>query len=149
MEKARQLEIQLSQAISNERILNENLRASENKNEQLTDKLNNLIDNRSDDVANITQEVKYLQSQLNNIIGQEMALRNNIQKLEEENSRLNYDLQNANDRINNYNREISSLIQTNDNLVKEIESTQNMRVRLRNEIIGVIDQNDQATPQDF
>jgi chromosome segregation ATPase len=149
MEKARQLEIQLSQAISNERILNENLRASENKNEQLTDKLNNLIDNRSDDVANITQEVKYLQSQLNNIIGQEMALRNNVQKLEEENSRLNYDLQNANDRINNYNREISSLIQTNDNLVKEIESTQNMRVRLRNEIIGVIDQNDQATPQDF
>jgi predicted nucleic acid-binding Zn-ribbon protein len=78
-----------------------------------------------------------------------MALRNNVQKLEEENSRLNYDLQNANDRINNYNREISSLIQTNDNLVKEIESTQNMRVRLRNEIIGVIDQNDQATPQDF
>ena len=134
------------QAITNERILNENLRASESKNDQLSNKLNSVLNNESEDYLALSQEVKYLQSQLNNIIGQEMALRNNVKNLEEENNRLSFELQNADDRLDEYSREISVLNESNNKLIKEIESTQNMRVRLRNDIIGVIDQNDQVAP---
>ena len=75
-----------------------------------------------------------------------MALRNNVKNLEEENNRLSFELQNADDRLDEYSREISVLNESNNKLIKEIESTQNMRVRLRNDIIGVIDQNDQVAP---
>ena len=41
------------------------------------------------------------------------------------------------------------LNKSNEKLINEIESTQNMRVRLRNDIIGVIDQNDQVLPKGY
>jgi predicted nucleic acid-binding Zn-ribbon protein len=53
------------------------------------------------------------------------------------------------EQMNDYTREISILNQSNEKLIEEIESTQNMRVRLRNDIIGVIDQNDQVLPKGF
>jgi hypothetical protein len=37
----------------------------------------------------------------------------------------------------------------NNNLIRQIESTQKMRIRLRNDIIGVIDENDQGENQRF
>ena len=35
------------------------------------------------------------------------------------------------------------------NLIQQIESTQKMRIRLRNDIIGVIDENDQGEPRRY
>jgi chromosome segregation ATPase len=148
-DKVRQLEIQLSQAVANERILNENLRSSEESVAQLSNKLNSVADKKSAEFANLVQEVQFLQSQLNNIVGQEMALQNSIRSLEAENIRLNNELQRTIGQMNDYTREISILNQSNEKLIDEIESTQNMRVRLRNDIIGVIDQNDQVLPNGY
>ena len=148
-DKVRQLEIQLSQAVANERILNENLRSSEESVAQLSNKLNSLADKESIEFANLAQEVQFLQTQLNNIVGQEMALQTSIKSLEAENIRLNNELQRTMGQMSDYTREISILNKSNEKLIDEIESTQNMRVRLRNDIIGVIDQNDQVLPKGY
>jgi predicted nucleic acid-binding Zn-ribbon protein len=148
-DKVRQLEIQLSQAVANERILNENLRSSEESAAQLSNELNSFVNKESNEYAALAQEVQLLQSQLNNIVGQEMALQSSIKTLELENVRLNNELQRKMEQMNDYTREISRLNQSNEKLIEEIESTQNMRVRLRNDIIGVIDQNDQVLPKGF
>jgi chromosome segregation ATPase len=148
-DKVRQLEIQLSQAVANERILNENLRSSEESAAQLSNELNSFVNKESNEYAALAQEVQLLQSQLNNIVGQEMALQSSIKTLELENVRLNNELQRKMEQMNDYTREISILNQSNEKLIEEIESTQNMRVRLRNDIIGVIDQNDQVLPKGF
>jgi chromosome segregation ATPase len=148
-DKVRQLEIQLSQAVANERILNENLRSSEESVAQLSSKLNSVVDKESNEYSKLAQEVQFLQSQLNNIVGQEMALQGSIKTLEAENIRLNNELQSTLGEMNDYTREISILNESNNRLLNEIESTQNMRVRLRNDIIGVIDQNDQVLPKGF
>ena len=71
-------------------------------------------------------------------------MQNNLKSLEAENFRLNSEINNSQDRERDYNRQISVLNQNNNNLIQQIDSTQKMRIRLRNDIIGVIDQNDQG-----
>ena len=73
-----------------------------------------------------------------------MVMQNNLKSLEAENFRLNSEINNSQDRERDYNRQISVLNQNNNNLIQQIDSTQKMRIRLRNDIIGVIDQNDQG-----
>ena len=85
-----------------------------------------------------------LQSELNSIARREMVMQNNLKSLEAENFRLNSEINNSQDRERDYNRQISVLNQNNNNLIQQIDSTQKMRIRLRNDIIGVIDQNDQG-----
>ena len=57
---------------------------------------------------------------------------------------VNSEINNSQDRERDYNRQISVLNQNNNNLIQQIDSTQKMRVRLRNDIMGVIDQNDKG-----
>jgi hypothetical protein len=52
---------------------------------------------------------------------------------------------NGQSRENEYNRQIAILNADNNNLMQQIEATQRMRTRLRNDIIGVIDQNDDGS----
>ena len=52
-DKVRQLEIQLSQAVANERILNENLRSSEESAAQLSNELNSFVDKESNEYASL------------------------------------------------------------------------------------------------
>jgi chromosome segregation ATPase len=148
-DKARQIEIQLSQAIANERILNENLRASDDRNAQLRGEIARLQNNGSKEYESLAMQAQELQGQLNNIAAREMVMQNNLKTLEAENSALANDLSNFQNRENDYNRQISLLNQNNNNLMRQIESTQKMRIRLRNDIIGVIDENDQVEPQRF
>ena len=75
-------------------------------------------------------------------------MQNNLKTLEAENLRLNSEISNARERELDYNNQIS-LNQNNNNLIRQIESTQKMRLRLRNDIIGVIDQNDQVEPSRY
>ena len=72
-----------------------------------------------------------------------------LEKLEAENSSLENELSNLRNRERDYNRQISILNQNNNNLTQQIESTQKMRIRLRNDIIGVIDENDQSDPERY
>ncbi|MDC3335145.1 hypothetical protein OAV71_01425 [Opitutales bacterium] len=148
-DKARQLEIQLGQAIANERILNENLRTAEDKNNQLNRQVASLRDRGSKEYQLLAQEAEQLQSQLSNIAGREMIMQNNLKNLESENIRLARELTEFQDREIDYNRQISNLNMNNNNLIRQIESTQKMRIRLRNDIIGVIDENDQGENQRF
>jgi chromosome segregation ATPase len=76
-------------------------------------------------------------------------MQNNLKTLEAENITLANELSNFQNREREYNRQISLLNQNNDNLIQQIESTQKMRIRLRNDIIGVIDENDQGEPQRY
>ena len=78
-----------------------------------------------------------------------MIIQNNLKSLEADNFRLNNELANTQDLERDYNRQISLLNQNNSNLIKQIESTQKMRIRLRNDIIGVIDENDQGEPRRY
>ena len=78
-----------------------------------------------------------------------MIIQNNLKSLEADNFRLNNELANTQDRERDYNRQISLLNQNNSNLIQQIESTQKMRIRLRNDIIGVIDENDQGEPRRY
>jgi len=143
-DKARQFEIQLNQAIANERILNENLRSSDDRNRQLQETVSVLRNKGTKEFDAIAQEAEKLQAELNSIARRELVMQNNLKSLEAENFRLNSEINNSQDRERDYNRQISVLNQNNNNLIQQIDSTQKMRVRLRNDIMGVIDQNDKG-----
>jgi chromosome segregation ATPase len=143
-DKARQFEIQLNQAIANERILNENLRSSDDRNRQLQETVSILRNKGTKEFDALTQEAEKLQTELNSIARREMVMQSNLKSLEAENFRLNSEINNSQDRERDYKIQISVLNQNNNNLIQQIDSTQKMRVRLRNDIMGVIDQNDQG-----
>ena len=92
----------------------------------------------------LQQEAERLQSQIAQIAGQEQMLKSRLSNLENENYRLGEELSSSKQKEQEYNRQISLLSQDNNRLIDQIESTQRMRIRLRNDIIGVIDQNDRA-----
>jgi DNA-binding IclR family transcriptional regulator len=71
-------------------------------------------------------------------------LQSKLATLENENYRLSEEVLNSKNREQEYSRQLSLLNEDNNRLIDQIESTQRMRLRLRNEIIGVIDQNDQT-----
>ena len=144
-DKSRQLEIQLTQAVGNERILNENIRAMEDRSIQLQNEVARLKQNGSRAYEELARESQQLQLELNEIAGRELALQNNLKNLQSENNRLQNDLLNSQSRENEYNRQIAILNADNNNLMQEIEATQQMRMRLRNDMIGVIDQNDNGS----
>ena len=72
-------------------------------------------------------------------------MQNNVKNYESDNNRLQNDLLNSQSRENEYNRQIAILNADNNNLMQQIEATQQMRMRLRNDMIGVIDQNDDGS----
>jgi chromosome segregation ATPase len=144
-DKSRQLEIQLTQSVGNERILNENVRTMEDRNIQLQSEVARLKDSSSRAYEELAREAQQLQLQLNEIAGRELALQNNLKNYESDNNRLQNDLLNSQSRQNEYNRQIAILNADNNNLMQQIEATQQMRMRLRNDIIGVIDQNDNGS----
>ena len=148
-DKARKFEIQLSQAVANEIILNENLRSAEDMIAQLNGDIARLQNKGSKEYEALAMEAQELQSQLSGIAGREMIIQNNLKSLEADNFRLNNELANTQDRERDYNRQISLLNQNNSNLIQQIESTQKIRIRLRNDIIGVIDENDQGEPRRY
>jgi septal ring factor EnvC (AmiA/AmiB activator) len=74
-------------------------------------------------------------------------LKSRLTSLENENYRLGQELTSSKSKEQEYNRQLSLLNQDNNRLIDQIESTQRMRLRLRNDIIGVIDQNDQVPPR--
>ena len=80
--------------------------------------------------------------ELSEIAGREQSLQNTLNNLQTENGRLRSELANGQSREGEYNRQIAILNADNSNLMQQIEATQRMRLRLRNDIIGVIDQND-------
>ena len=68
-DKSRQLEIQLTQAVGNERILNENIRAMEDRNIQLQNEVARLKESGSRAYEELARESQQLQLQLNEIAG--------------------------------------------------------------------------------
>ena len=143
-DKSRKLEIQLNQAIGNERALNENLATIEMANSKLRTEVDRLNQYGTREYEALQQEAERLQSQIAQIAGQEQMLKSRLSNLENENYRLGEELSSSKQKEQEYNRQISLLSQDNNRLIDQIESTQRMRIRLRNDIIGVIDQNDRA-----
>ena len=143
-DKSRKLEIQLNQAIGNERVLNENLATLEMANSKLRTEVDRLNQYGTREYEALQQEAERLQSQIAQIAGQEQMLKSRLSNLENENYRLGEELSSSKQKEQEYNRQISLLSQDNNRLIDQIESTQRMRIRLRNDIIGVIDQNDRA-----
>jgi len=143
-DKSRQLEIQLNQAIGNERVLNENLASLEFENSKLQTELARLNQYGSREYENLVLETQKLQSQIASISGQEQMLQSKLASLENENYRLSEEVLASKNREQEYSRQLSLLNEDNNRLIDQIESTQRMRLRLRNDIIGVIDQNDQT-----
>jgi chromosome segregation ATPase len=143
-DKSRQFEIQLNQAIGNERVLNENLASLEFENSKLKAELSRLSQYGIREYENLVLQVQKLQSQIASISGQEQMLQSKLATLENENYRLSEEVLNSKNREQEYSRQLSLLNEDNNRLIDQIESTQRMRLRLRNEIIGVIDQNDQT-----
>ena len=146
-DKSRQVEIQLNQAIGNERILNENLAALEIANSKLKSEVDRLSQLGTREYETLAIEAQRLQSEIAALSGQEQVLKTKLASLEIANSQLNEELMSSKRREQDYTRQINQLNQDNDRLINQIESTQRMRLRLRNDIIGVIDQNDQSPSQ--
>ncbi len=143
-DKSRQLEIQLNQAIGNERILNENLANLEIENSNLQSEVGRLNQYGTREYENLVIEAQRLQSQIASILGQEQMLKSKLAGLENENYRLTNEMLASKNREQEYSRQLSLLNEDNNRLINQIDSTQRMRLRLRNDIIGVIDQNDQT-----
>ena len=141
-DKARQLEIQLSQVVGNERLLNENARILEDRNLQLQNELQEMQNSGTAAYQKLARESQQLQLQLSEIANREQSLENGLRNLEAENTRMRSDLLEGQSRENEYNRQIAILNADNNNLMQQIEAVQRMRMRLRNDIIGVIDQSD-------
>ena len=146
-DKSRQVEIQLNQAIGNERILNENLAALEMANSKLKSEVDRLNQLGTREYETLAIEAQRLQSEIAALSGQEQVLNTKLASLEIANSQLNEELMSSKEREQDYTRQINQLNQDNNRLINQIESTQRMRLRLRNDIIGVIDQNDQSPSQ--
>ena len=134
----------LNQAIGNERVLNENLASLEVENSNLQTEVARLNQYGTREYENLVTEAQRLQSQIASISGQEQMLQSKLASLENENYRLNDEVLASKNREQEYSRQLSLLNEDNDRLINQIESTQRMRLRLRNDIIGVIDLNDQT-----
>ena len=65
-----------------------------------------------------------------------------IAKLENENFRMREDYKSIQNRENEFNRQISQLNQQNNNLLLQIDSVNRVKNRMRDDILGVIDQNE-------
>ena len=141
------MEIQLNQAVGNERVLNENLASIEMSNSKLKAEVDRLNQFGTREYEALALEAERLQSQIAQIAGQEQMLKSRLTSLENENYRLGQELTSSKTKEQEYNRQLSLLNQDNNRLIDQIESTQRMRLRLRNDIIGVIDQNDQVPPR--
>ena len=138
------MEIQLNQAIGNERVLNENLASLEVENSNLQTEVARLNQYGTREYETVVTEAQRLQSQIASISGQEQMLQSKLASLENENYRLNDEVLASKNREQEYSRQLSLLNEDNDRLINQIESTQRLRLRLRNDIIGVIDLNDQT-----
>mgnify|MGYP001282846384 CR=1 FL=1 len=125
------------------------MRRTEEKNQQLAEQVEQLQNKGSREYEMLAIEAQELNKQLNDINTREMLLTNSIQKLETENVNLRNEIINYQTKERDYNRQILLLNQQNNNLSQQMESTQKMRIRLRNDIIGVIDQNDQVAPNNY
>ena len=91
-DKSRQLEIQLNQAIGNERVLNENLASLEVENSNLQTEVARLNQYGTREYENLVTEAQRLQSQIASISGQEQMLQSKLASLENENYVLGIDL---------------------------------------------------------
>ncbi|MEE3060259.1 MAG: hypothetical protein VX371_01440, partial [Verrucomicrobiota bacterium] len=143
-DKSRRMEIQLNKAVGSERAMNENALVLEQKNIFLEEEIARLQQQGVRDFEKLAREAQQMQLQLSEISGREQMTERQLKNLQTENSRLMDELQNLQQRELDYNRQISLLNENNNNLLQQIESTQRLRLRLRNDIIGVIDQNDQS-----
>ena len=143
-DKSRRMEIQLNKAVGSERAMNENALVLEQKNIFLEEEIARLQQQGVRDFEKLAREAQQMQLQLSEISGREKMTEGQLKNLQAENSRLMDELQNLQQRELDYNRQISLLNENNNNLLQQIESTQRLRLRLRNDIIGVIDQNDQS-----
>ena len=116
----------------------------EQKNISLEEEIARLQQQGVRDFEKLAREAQQMQLQLSEISGREQMTEGQLKNLQVENVRLMDELQNLQQRELDYNRQISLLNENNNNLLQQIESTQRLRLRLRNDIIGVIDQNDES-----
>ena len=80
--------------------------------------------------------------ELNALVSQEQSAVTRIAKLENENFRMREDYKSIQNRENEFNRQISQLNQQNNNLLLQIDSVNRVKNRMRDDILGVIDQNE-------
>ena len=84
--------------------------------------------------------------EINALVSNEQSAIAKLGKLENENYRLREDYKSLQVREMEFNRQISQLNQQNNSLLLQIDSVQRMKSRMRDDILGVIDQNELATP---
>jgi chromosome segregation ATPase len=140
-DKSRKLEIQLNQSVASERVLNENLVALENRNRKFENDLLMLEQKGTQEYEVLARESENLQSRLVELASREQVLQGQLQSAETENKRLMNEIRTVQQREFDYSRQISNLNQTNNQLLRKIEAAQLLNNRLRNDIIGVIDNN--------
>ena len=80
--------------------------------------------------------------ELNELVSKEQSAITRVAKLENENFRMREEYKTLQNRESEFNRQISQLNQQNNNLLLQIDSVNRVKNRMRDDILGVIDQNE-------
>ena len=141
-DKARLIEIQLNQAIGDEKAKNEIILSLEQENARILSDLANLRNSHDAEMAALLAENNTLRLELNALASKEQSSMTRLANLENENYRLRDEFKSLKAREIDFNKQISNLNQQNNSLILEIDSVQRMKNRMRDDILGVIDSNE-------
>ena len=141
-DKARMIEIQLNQAIGDEKAKNEIILSLEQENDRIIRDLETLKNAHQAEISALISENNSMRLELNALASKEQSAITRLANLENENFRLRDEFKSQKAREMEFNRQISDLNQQNNSLILEIDSVQRMKNRMRDDILGVIDSNE-------
>ena len=94
------------------------------------------------EINNLINENNILRMELNELVSKEQSAITRVAKLENENFRMREEYKTLQNRETEFNRQISQLNQQNNNLLLQIDSVNRVKNKMRDDILGVIDQNE-------
>ena len=111
----------------------------DSENQELANEVAALANDRS----LLRDETDSLKSELAQRTSNEQFLADQIQDVEADNLTLRGKLMNVRNSEDDYRRQIEGLVRKNETLLSQLSLTKEQRIRLRNAIIGTIDDHDQ------
>jgi chromosome segregation ATPase len=133
------MDLELQELTGSEQSNIAKLRKIDSENRELANEVGSLANDRS----LLRNETDGLKSELAQRASNEQLLADQIQELEADNLNLRGKLMNVRNSEDDFRRRIEGLVRKNDTLLSQLSLTKEQRIRLRNAIIGTIDDHDQ------
>ena len=133
------MDLELQELTGSEQSNISKLRKIDSENQELANEVAALANDRS----LLRDETDSLKSELAQRTSNEQFLADQIQDVEADNLTLRGKLMNVRNSEDDYRRQIEGLVRKNETLLSQLSLTKEQRIRLRNAIIGTIDDHDQ------